>query len=188
LEEDQRSVRSRLWTMSVLSPPESVTPSSGSPECVENGDEFQSMLGEAWGVGDQVKLLLLLLITANSVVQDCEIPNQSIIHAIHGGTLGLSVDATTVPLSKIALNDDLVWEFARILKDTLRRLLLTIPDMPFNYYIHTSPINTKNEYRYYHWHLEIMPRLSKPAGFEWGTGFYINPMPPEKAAAILREK
>ncbi len=89
---------------------------------------------------------------------------------------------------KISLNDDLVWEFGRVLKDALRRLFAAVPDVPFNYYIHTSPVNTKNEYRYYHWHLEIMPRLSKPAGFEWGTGFYINPMPPEKAAEILREK
>ena len=89
---------------------------------------------------------------------------------------------------KIALNDEFVWELGRVLKETLRKLFATIPDVPFNYYIHTSPINTKNEYRYYHWHMEIMPRLSKPAGFEWGTGFYINPMPPERAAEILREK
>ncbi len=89
---------------------------------------------------------------------------------------------------KIALNDNLIWEFGRVLKDSLRRLFKAIPNVPFNYYIHTSPVNTKNEYRYYHWHLEITPRLSKPAGFEWGTGFYINPMPPEKAAEILREK
>ena len=40
---------------------------------------------------------------------------------------------------------------------------------------------------HYHWHLEIMPKLTKVAGFEWGTGFYINPTPPEEAAAYLRE-
>ncbi len=87
---------------------------------------------------------------------------------------------------KIGLNDELVWELGRVLKETLRKLFATIPDVPFNYYIHTSPINTKNEYRYYHWHLEIIPRLAKPAGFEWGTGFHINPMPPERAAEMLR--
>jgi len=89
---------------------------------------------------------------------------------------------------KIGLADNMLWELGQVLKDTLRRLFATVPDVPFNYYIHTSPINTKNEYRYYHWHIEIMPRLTKPAGFEWGTGFYINPMPPERAAEILREK
>ena len=40
---------------------------------------------------------------------------------------------------------------------------------------------------YYHWHLEIMPKLTKVAGFEWGTGFYINPTPPEDAARHLRD-
>jgi UDPglucose--hexose-1-phosphate uridylyltransferase len=39
----------------------------------------------------------------------------------------------------------------------------------------------------YHWHIEIMPRLTKVAGFEWGTGFYINPTPPEQAAEDLRD-
>jgi len=40
---------------------------------------------------------------------------------------------------------------------------------------------------YYHWHVEFMPRLTKIAGFEWGTGFYQNPTPPEEAAKYLRE-
>jgi len=38
----------------------------------------------------------------------------------------------------------------------------------------------------YHWHIEIIPRLTSVAGFEWGTGFYINPIPPEVAADHLR--
>ena len=40
---------------------------------------------------------------------------------------------------------------------------------------------------HYHWHIEFMPKLTKTAGFEWGTGFYINPTPPEEAAKFLRE-
>jgi UDPglucose--hexose-1-phosphate uridylyltransferase len=39
----------------------------------------------------------------------------------------------------------------------------------------------------YHWHLELIPRLTRVAGFEWGSGFYINPTPPEEAAKYLRE-
>jgi UDPglucose--hexose-1-phosphate uridylyltransferase len=39
----------------------------------------------------------------------------------------------------------------------------------------------------YHWHIEIMPKLIYVAGFEWGTGFYINPVTPEEAARLLRE-
>jgi len=39
----------------------------------------------------------------------------------------------------------------------------------------------------YHWHIEILPRVTSIAGFEWGTGFYINPVAPEDAAYFLRE-
>jgi len=41
-------------------------------------------------------------------------------------------------------------------------------------------------YDHYHWHIEIFPRLTKVAGFEWGTGCFINPFLPETAAAHLR--
>jgi UDPglucose--hexose-1-phosphate uridylyltransferase len=40
---------------------------------------------------------------------------------------------------------------------------------------------------HYHWHVEVMPKLTQVAGFEWGTGFYINPVTPEEAAQVLRE-
>ena len=39
----------------------------------------------------------------------------------------------------------------------------------------------------YHWHIELVPRLTQLAGFEWGTGFFINPTSPEDAALFLRE-
>jgi UDPglucose--hexose-1-phosphate uridylyltransferase len=40
---------------------------------------------------------------------------------------------------------------------------------------------------HYHWHIELIPRLTKIAGFECGTGVYINPVAPETAARQLRE-
>ena len=52
--------------------------------------------------------------------------------------------------------------------------------------IHTAPINEKREW-HFHWHIELMPKLTNIAGFEWGSGFYINPTPPEEAAEFLRE-
>ena len=56
----------------------------------------------------------------------------------------------------------------------------------YNYIIHTSPFDTQ-ALPHYHWHIEVIPRLTRVAGFEWGTGFYINPVPPEQAATFLRE-
>ncbi len=83
------------------------------------------------------------------------------------------------------LTDDERTPFVRILKDVLSRMYGILNDAPFNYYIHTAPCDRK-EARY-HWHLEITPRLTETAGFERGTGFYINPVMPEDAALILRE-
>jgi UDPglucose--hexose-1-phosphate uridylyltransferase len=57
---------------------------------------------------------------------------------------------------------------------------------PYNYMIHTTPVELIDA-PFYHWHIEIIPRLTKMAGFEWGTGFYINPTPPEEATMFLQE-
>ncbi len=75
--------------------------------------------------------------------------------------------------------------FAAILRDVLGRMYRILEDPPFNYYIHTAPCDRKETK--YHWHLEITPRLTETAGFERGTGFYINPVLPEDAASILTE-
>ncbi|WAC07651.1 MAG: galactose-1-phosphate uridylyltransferase [Thermodesulfobacteriota bacterium] len=75
---------------------------------------------------------------------------------------------------------------ARIFKDVLSRLEAALEDPPYNFTLHTSPFNELiNDY--YHWHFEIIPTLSKIAGFEIGSGFYINPTPPEEAATFLKE-
>jgi len=76
---------------------------------------------------------------------------------------------------------------SEILRDTLRRLDVTLERAPYNYVLHTSPSNGHEVAEYYHWHLEIMPKLTKVAGFEWGSDFYINPTPPEEAAQVLRQ-
>jgi UDPglucose--hexose-1-phosphate uridylyltransferase len=73
-----------------------------------------------------------------------------------------------------------------ILRNVFRKLNRALDNPPFNYLIHTAPV--KEEYLpHYHWHIEIMPKLTRLAGFEWGTGCYINPTPPEEAAKYLRE-
>jgi UDPglucose--hexose-1-phosphate uridylyltransferase len=79
-----------------------------------------------------------------------------------------------------------VVDLARILKEVLGRVSNTLRDPSYNYIIHTAPIDTRQR-EDYHWHVEIMPKLMKVAGFEWGSGFYINPVAPEDAARFLRE-
>ncbi len=75
---------------------------------------------------------------------------------------------------------------ARILQDTLKRMDSVLETPPYNIIIHSSPFR-ENHNEYYHWHVEIMPKLTRVAGFEWGSGFYINPTPPEEAAKFMRE-
>ena len=75
---------------------------------------------------------------------------------------------------------------AGLLREFLRRLDAVLAFPAYNYVIHTSPIGEENN-EHYHWHLEMMPKLTKVAGFEWGTGFYINPTPPEESARFLRD-
>ncbi len=75
---------------------------------------------------------------------------------------------------------------ARMLKETLQRMNRALESPPFNLIVHSSPFS-EDTAEYYHWHIEIMPTLTKVAGFEWGSGFYINPTAPEEAAEVLRE-
>ena len=84
-------------------------------------------------------------------------------------------------IPKSALDD-----LGSALKGVLVKLENALSRPAYNYIIHTAPFDHQ-EQPHYHWHMEIIPRLTKVAGFEWGTGFYINPVPPEDAAKYLRE-
>jgi len=89
------------------------------------------------------------------------------------------------------INDDEIIDLAKIMKEILSKIKNKLNDPPYNLIIHTAP--SKETFikkglilkEKYHWHIEIIPRLTKIAGFEWGSGFYINPIPPEEAARIL---
>ena len=95
-------------------------------------------------------------------------------------------DFTTLdPESRLSL--------AVVMKKVLAKLKNGLHDPAYNFVLHTAPFRRQKvgywksiDYDY-HWHIEIMPRLTRVAGFEWGTGFYICPLPPEDAAKFLRE-
>ncbi|MCI0515567.1 galactose-1-phosphate uridylyltransferase [candidate division KSB1 bacterium] len=79
-------------------------------------------------------------------------------------------------------------EFAYILKNILQRIKKGLNHPPYNFIIHTAPHHQAEVTEIYHWRLEIIPKISKVAGFEWGSGFYINTVPPEEAARWLRDQ
>jgi UDPglucose--hexose-1-phosphate uridylyltransferase len=76
-------------------------------------------------------------------------------------------------------------DLARLVRSVLGRLDRAIGDPPYNLFLHSAPFGTEVSPSY-HWHVEIVPKLVGVAGFEWGSGFHINPMPPEDAARTLR--
>jgi UDPglucose--hexose-1-phosphate uridylyltransferase len=90
------------------------------------------------------------------------------------------------------VREDELTMMAEMLKLVLTRLKETVGDPPFNLVLHQAPNPSLSLEGWpeihltSHWHVEIIPILTKVAGFEWGTGFYINPVPPETGAEFLR--
>ena len=72
-----------------------------------------------------------------------------------------------------------------MLKLTLGQLFKGLNNPDYNYIIQTAPIKDEQE-DYFHWHLQILPRLVTPAGFELGSGVFINTALPEETAAFIR--
>ena len=77
-------------------------------------------------------------------------------------------------------------QLAGATKRVISKIELALDRPAYNYVMHTAPFDTR-ELGHYHWHIEVMPSLVKPAGYEWGSGFHINSVAPEDAASKLRE-
>ncbi|MFA5162577.1 MAG: DUF4931 domain-containing protein [Elusimicrobiales bacterium] len=75
---------------------------------------------------------------------------------------------------------------ARLMKTVMAKLRRATGGAPFNWMLHTMPLRD-HENAHYHWHIELMPKTGTIAGFEWGSGCYINSLPPELAAKTLNE-
>lgn len=90
------------------------------------------------------------------------------------------------PLPRFELSSEsLTIALGRFTATVIGKLERTLGRPAYNYLIHSAPFDGTGD-DHYHWHLELFPRVTKPAGFEWGTGYYINPVAPEQAAELLR--
>jgi UDPglucose--hexose-1-phosphate uridylyltransferase len=76
--------------------------------------------------------------------------------------------------------------FAETLRAVIVKLNGVSDNPPFNYVIHSAS-GDKSADDYYHWHMEILPQITRAAGFEWGTGMHMNSIAPEDAARLLRD-
>lgn len=91
-----------------------------------------------------------------------------------------------------SLNHDEMMQLSETFIAVMKKLAVALTAPQYNFVLHTGPVRWPRmgywvtlDYDY-HWHIEIMPKLTLVAGFEWGTGFYINPTIPEETAEFLR--
>lgn len=85
------------------------------------------------------------------------------------------------------VSDDVIFELSLMVRRLVSRVEARWPGIAYNFWIHTAPAGEGAESPF-HWHLELVPRLTRLAGFELGGGYFINPVLPERAAAELRDR
>jgi UDPglucose--hexose-1-phosphate uridylyltransferase len=83
-------------------------------------------------------------------------------------------------------SDEDIAALAECLRSVIVKLNGIVDNPPFNFVIHTAP-NKEPAHQHYHWHVEILPQITRAAGFEWGTGVHMNSVAPEDAARSLRD-
>jgi UDPglucose--hexose-1-phosphate uridylyltransferase len=84
-----------------------------------------------------------------------------------------------------SITDQMLEHLAITFKEVLGRINIALQNPPYNFVVHTLPVQDDPD-KSYHWHIEFMPKLTRVAGFEWGTGFHINPTSPEDSAEYLK--
>ena len=78
-------------------------------------------------------------------------------------------------------------KLADIFQTIIAKLHHGLNDPPYNFYLHNSPIKKRHNGLYYHWHLEVLPRLSRFGGYEMGSGIIVDVVSPERSAEFLRK-
>ncbi|MGB7062590.1 MAG: galactose-1-phosphate uridylyltransferase [Candidatus Zixiibacteriota bacterium] len=79
-----------------------------------------------------------------------------------------------------------VKSLASAMRSVLKKMYDRLGNPDYNLMIRTAPIKDAEE-DYYHWYVQILPRLTTPAGFELGSGIYINSSLPEKTAEFMKK-
>ncbi len=103
----------------------------------------------------------------------------------------VSYEARIYPLEHSAhfeeMSDQIRFSFADSLRDAIIRIIGALDNPDYNFFIHTVPPSMRDHGDYYHWHMEILPRVFKWAGLELGAGIEVVVVPPEEAAENLRK-
>lgn len=85
------------------------------------------------------------------------------------------------------IKENEIEDLSKILKNILAKLYFGLSNPDFNYCLRSAPTDFGSRGNYFHWYLSIVPRIGKAAGFELGSGMFINTSIPEESARFLRE-
>jgi len=88
--------------------------------------------------------------------------------------------------SYVSINDKEIEDLAGVLRTMLGKLYNGLDNPDYNYILRSAPVGDE-DVRYSHWYLMIIPKIGTPAGFEIGSGIYINTVAPEESASYLRD-
>ena len=83
------------------------------------------------------------------------------------------------------ITDAEIVDLASVLRELLAKLHYGLGDPDYNYVVRSIP-TYDGQTSYFHWYLSLIPRVSRTAGFELGSGMFINPTKPEESARFLR--
>jgi UDPglucose--hexose-1-phosphate uridylyltransferase len=86
-----------------------------------------------------------------------------------------------------SIREEEMEDLSVVMQSLFMRYYKLLSNPPYSLTFHTSPVQNQFHRPEYHWHIEIRLRIGLREGFEWGTGFFVNPTPPENAAVYLRE-
>jgi len=85
-----------------------------------------------------------------------------------------------------SLGDETRRQLAMVLKEMLVRMQACLAQCSYNFYLHTMPVHYK-EPENFHWHIEIVPQITREEGYEWATGLHTVRTSPAAAAGFLRD-
>ena len=119
---------------------------------------------------------------------DVSVPNNKATYPVDGQKHDIFNPATSTLtdfIYKHGISDEEIIDMARIFKITTAKLYYGLNNPDYNYTIRSIPTD-QEQTDYYHWYVAIIPRVSVPAGFELGSGMFINTSLPEESAEFLR--
>ena len=85
------------------------------------------------------------------------------------------------------VSDEHLRSLAALLRSTLAGIEWALERPAYHLVLHSAPLTGEADAAF-HWHIEIVPRVTRFAGFEWSSGLHYNPVAPEEAAAALRDR